>query len=65
MGLARKNSYLAPGEYTRGTVWCVQPLFPAVYHGFRTCAAQREVTWCFQCGEFPCDRLRAFSTEHV
>jgi len=34
-------------------------------HGFRTCAAQHEVTWCFQCGDFPCDRLRAFSTEHV
>ena len=27
-------------------------------HGFRTCAVQHEVTWCFQCGEFPCNRLR-------
>ncbi|MCF8043329.1 MAG: DUF3795 domain-containing protein [Desulfarculaceae bacterium] len=34
-------------------------------HGFRTCAAQRLVTWCFQCGEFPCNRLREFSKEHV
>ena len=23
-------NYLAPGEYTRGTVWCEKPL-PAVY----------------------------------
>ena len=29
--MVRKNSYLAPGEYTRGTVWCVQPPLPAVY----------------------------------
>ncbi|MCB2191871.1 MAG: DUF3795 domain-containing protein [Deltaproteobacteria bacterium] len=34
-------------------------------HGFRACSAQHVVTWCFQCEEFPCQRLRAFSTEHV
>ncbi|MBN1828770.1 MAG: DUF3795 domain-containing protein [Deltaproteobacteria bacterium] len=34
-------------------------------HGFRTCAEEQNVAWCFQCGEFPCDRLRAFKDIHV
>ena len=29
-------------------------------HGFRTCAAEKQVTWCFECDEFPCQRLEAF-----
>ena len=33
--------------------------------GFRDCAAQKGVTWCFQCGEFPCGRLRDFVPVHV
>jgi hypothetical protein len=34
-------------------------------HGFRRCAEEHEVTWCFQCGEFPCSRLRSFLPIHV
>lgn len=34
-------------------------------HGFRACAEEHGVSWCFQCGEFPCKRLRSFSKEHV
>lgn len=34
-------------------------------HGFRRCAAEREVTWCFQCHDFPCQRLRDFLHIHV
>ena len=34
-------------------------------HGFRSCASRHGVTWCFQCAQFPCDRLRDFSREHV
>lgn len=33
--------------------------------GFRDCAAEKGVTWCFQCAEFPCDRLRDFIPVHV
>ncbi|MCB2228111.1 MAG: DUF3795 domain-containing protein [Desulfarculaceae bacterium] len=34
-------------------------------HGFRGCSASHGVTWCFQCEDFPCARLEAFSREHV
>lgn len=34
-------------------------------HGFRRCAAQIGVTWCFECSEFPCQRLRDFLPIHV
>lgn len=34
-------------------------------HGFRGCAAQREITWCFQCPDFPCQRLKEFVPVHV
>jgi len=34
-------------------------------HGFRACASEQGVTWCFECGEFPCDRLEAFIPVHV
>lgn len=34
-------------------------------HGFRQCAADHEVTWCFQCADFPCQRLEDFRHVHV
>ena len=34
-------------------------------HGFRRCAEEHKVTWCFQCREFPCPRLRSFLPIHV
>ena len=34
-------------------------------HGFRRCAEEKKVTWCFQCPEFPCKRLEDFSKIHV
>ena len=29
-------------------------------HGFRKCASEKQVTWCFQCDDFPCQRLKDF-----
>ena len=34
-------------------------------HGFRTCAAKHEVRHCFECTEFPCQRLVDFSKIHI
>jgi len=34
-------------------------------HGFRRCAEEHKVTWCFQCPDFPCPRLRSFLPIHV
>jgi hypothetical protein len=34
-------------------------------HGFRRCAREKNVTWCFQCADFPCRRLRDFLDIHV
>jgi hypothetical protein len=34
-------------------------------HGFRECAAENKVTWCFQCAQFPCSRLEGFLPSHV
>jgi len=33
--------------------------------GFRQCAKDKKVTWCFQCPDFPCKRLKDFSEIHV
>jgi hypothetical protein len=33
-------------------------------HGFRACAKSHSVTWCFECPEFPCQRLRDFRNIH-
>ena len=33
--------------------------------GFRQCATEKNVMWCFQCDEFPCQRLRDFRDVHV
>ncbi len=34
-------------------------------NGFRDCARSHKVTRCYECAEFPCDRLKAFSGTHV
>ncbi len=34
-------------------------------HGFRDCAKEHKVTWCNECGDFPCDRLRKFKDCHI
>ena len=33
--------------------------------GFRRCATEKKVTWCFQCPDFPCQRLRDFTNVHI
>jgi hypothetical protein len=33
--------------------------------GFRKCAQSRKVTWCFQCTEFPCQRLESYIDAHI
>lgn len=33
-------------------------------NGFRECANSHGVIRCYECGEFPCDRLEAFSGKH-
>ena len=33
--------------------------------GFRRCARENKVTWCFQCPDFPCQRLRDFTNVHI
>jgi hypothetical protein len=41
--------------------------FPCVEcrHGFRQCAREKKVTWCFQCHDFPCQRLSDFTNVHI
>ena len=34
-------------------------------HGFLDCAVSHNVTRCYECKEFPCDKLREFSTKPV
>lgn len=41
---------------------------PGCYHcanGFRDCAARHNVTRCYECEKFPCDRLEDFSRRHI
>lgn len=33
--------------------------------GFRLCAHEHGVRWCFECADFPCARLRDFRNIHV
>ena len=33
--------------------------------GFRQCAREKKVTWCFECSDFPCQRLRGFTNVHI
>ncbi|HEY31720.1 MAG TPA: DUF3795 domain-containing protein [Dehalococcoidia bacterium] len=41
------------------------PLCVDCRHGFRRCAGDKKVTWCFQCPDFPCQRLEDFTGVHV
>lgn len=34
-------------------------------HGFLDCATRHSVKRCYECTEFPCDKLREFSTKPV
>jgi len=34
-------------------------------NGFRRCAKEKKVTWCFQCQDFPCQRLKDFTNSHI
>jgi hypothetical protein len=34
-------------------------------HGFRKCASEKQVTWCFECEDFPCQRLEDFRNVHI
>ena len=43
----------------------VFPLCVECRRGFRQCAAEKKTTWCFQCDEFPCQRLRDFTNAHI
>jgi hypothetical protein len=43
----------------------VMPTCVECRHGFRQCAREHEVTWCFQCADFPCQRLEDFKDVHI
>jgi hypothetical protein len=34
-------------------------------HGFRQCSRDKQVSWCFQCPDFPCERLKMFTDSHI
>jgi hypothetical protein len=34
-------------------------------HGFRQCAREHGATWCFECADFPCQRLEDFKNVHI
>lgn len=43
----------------------LMPLCEECPHGFRACAEEHGVTWCFECSAFPCARLESFKDVHV
>ena len=43
----------------------VFPLCIECRHSFRQCAVEKKVTWCFECHDFPCQRLKDFKDIHV
>lgn len=43
----------------------VSPHCVACPSGFRKCAKEKKVTWCFQCHDFPCQRLIDFTHSHI
>lgn len=43
----------------------VAPACQACGHGFRQCAREHGVTWCFKCPDFPCQRSHSFRDIHV
>jgi hypothetical protein len=34
-------------------------------HRFLRCASEKKVIWCFQCNDFPCQRLKDFLDIHI
>ncbi|HAJ80589.1 MAG TPA: hypothetical protein DCO75_12560 [Fibrobacteres bacterium] len=40
------------------------PLCKTCQNGFRECAKINNVTWCFECNNFPCQRLYDFKDKH-
>lgn len=57
-----------PGDKIRCNGCLSDEVFPRCIecrHGFRQCAREKKVTWCFQCSEFPCHRLTLFRDVHV
>ena len=43
----------------------VMPFCKECQHGFRQCTSQHKVTWCFECSDFPCQRLKDFTDIHI
>jgi len=43
----------------------VFPICMECRHGFRQCAREKDVTWCFECRDFPCQRLMDFTDIHI
>lgn len=43
----------------------VAPRCQTCRHGFRSCADDHAVRRCYECAQFPCERLKAFSKQHV
>ena len=63
---SRETGY--PPEEIRCDGCLSEHVFPSCRdcrHGFRRCAEEKGVTWCFECREFPCQRLRDFLPIHV
>lgn len=42
----------------------VAPGCDVCLNGFRECAAAHKAARCYECAEFPCQRLKAFSKRH-
>ncbi len=43
----------------------VMPTCVECKSGFRKCASEHGVTWCFECADFPCQRLEDFKHVHI
>jgi hypothetical protein len=43
----------------------VMPTCIECRYGFRQCAIEYGVTWCFECQDFPCQRLEDFRHVHI
>jgi len=63
---SRETGYSA--EETRCDGCLSEKVYPACIDcraGFRRCAQEKNITWCFQCPDFPCQRLRDFLDIHI
>jgi hypothetical protein len=43
----------------------VMPTCVVCQAGFRKCASEHGVTWCFECTDFSCQRLEDFKNVHI